>query len=130
MPNYAEYFDKVCYKPKWFIGDRVSGKYKKIPFIGTVGNDTLVSELEGPRVSVFLDLPMKVDNTIKTLIIVKPNELKRLISMDETGPLKPKEEGSIPSRRTKQKNTENETTSKERNEKRKTKQKGSAEDRN
>ncbi len=103
MPNYAEYFEKVCYKPKWFIGDRVSGKYKKIPFIGTVGNDTLISEIEGPRVSIFLDLPMKVDKEYKSIIIVKPNELKRLISMDETEPLKLQEAGSIPAKRTKTK---------------------------
>ena len=61
MPNYAEYFEKITYKPKWFIGDRVCGKYKKIPFVGTVGNDTLISEIEGPRVSVHLDLPMKTN---------------------------------------------------------------------
>lgn len=83
MPNYAEYFEKVCYKPTWFIGDRVSGKYKKIPFIGTVGNDTLISELEGPRVSVMLDLPIKVDNEYRSIIIVKPKELKRLLSLED-----------------------------------------------
>lgn len=102
MPNYAEYFDKVCYKPTWFIGDRVFGKYKKIPFIGTVGNDTLISELEGPRVTVHLDLPLKVDNEYKSLIIVKPKELKRLQSLEDTEPLKLKEAGSIPAKRTKQ----------------------------
>ena len=102
MPSYAEYFEKVCYKPTWFIGDRVSGKYKKIPFIGTVGNDTLVSELEGPRVSVFLDLPMKVDKEYRSIIIVKPKELKRLKSLEDTEPLKLKEAGSIPAKRTKQ----------------------------
>ncbi len=105
MPNYAEYFDKVCYKPKWFIGDRVYGKFnKKILFVGTVGNDTLISEIEGPRVSVFLDLPLKVDNEYRSIIIVKPNELKRLQSLEDTEPLKLKEAGSIPARRTKTKN--------------------------
>lgn len=103
MPNYAEYFEKVCYKPTWLIGDRVYGKYSKIPFVGTVGNDTLVSELEGPRVSVHLDLPMKVDKEYKTLIIVKPKDLKRLMSMDDTEPLKLQGAGSIPVKRTKQK---------------------------
>ena len=84
MANYAEYFERVTYKPTWVIGDRVFGKYnKKIPFIGTVGNDTLVSEIEGPRVSVFLDLPMKVDNEIKNIIIVKPKDLKKLKTFNE-----------------------------------------------
>ncbi len=105
MPNYAEYFDKVCYKPKWFIGDRVYGKFrKKILFVGTVGNDTLVSEIEGPRVSVFLDLPLKVDNEYKSIIIVKPNELKRLMLIqEEPEPLKLPAAGSIPAKRTKTK---------------------------
>lgn len=83
MPNYAEYFSKIAYKPTWFIGDRVFGYYKKIPFIGTVGNDTLVSEIEGPRVSIFLDLPIKVDNTYRSIIIVKPKDLKRLKVLED-----------------------------------------------
>ena len=102
MGNLAEYFADNRYKPKWFIGDRVSGKYNGIPFIGTVGNDTVISEIIGPQVSVHLDLPMKIDKVYKTLIIVKPKDLKRLISMDETEPLKLQVAGSIPAKRTKQ----------------------------
>jgi len=56
----------------------VFGKYHKIPFIGTVGNDTLINEKEGPRVTIHLDLPMKVDKEWKTFIIVKPKDIKRL----------------------------------------------------
>ena len=104
MPSLAEYFEKNRYKPTWLIGDRVFGYHKKIPFIGTVGNDTLISEVEGPRVSVFLDLPMKVDKEYKSLIIVKPKDLKRLVSMDDKEPLKLQEAGSIPVKRTKTKN--------------------------
>lgn len=74
MPNYAEYFEKNRYKPTWEIGDRVTGKYNKIPFIGTVGNDTYISDEEGPRVSVHLDLPIKG----KSVIIVKPNSIKKV----------------------------------------------------
>lgn len=103
MPNYAEYFEKIAYKPTWLIGDRVFGKYKKIPFIGTVGNDTLISLEEGPRVSVFLDLPIAVDNTVRSIVIVKPKELKRLKSMDDEEPLKLPKAGSIPAKRTKKK---------------------------
>lgn len=83
MPNYAEYFERISYKPTWFIGDRVFGHYKKIPFMGTVGNDTLINEIEGPRVSVFLDLPMKIDKEYKSIIIVKPKDLKRLKDLDD-----------------------------------------------
>lgn len=74
MPNYAEYFEKNRYKSTWEIGDRVFGKQDKIPFIGTVGNDTFISEEEGPRVSVHLDLPIKG----KSVIIVKPKSLKKV----------------------------------------------------
>lgn len=100
MGNLAAYFEANRYKPTWLIGDRVYGKYGKIPFVGTVGNDTLINELEGPRVSVFLDLPMKVDKEYKSLIIVKPKDLKRLMSMDDKEPLKLQEAGSIPVKRT------------------------------
>lgn len=83
MPNYAEYFDNVKYKPKYFIGDRVFGYYKKIPFIGTVGNDTLISEIEGPRISIFLDLPLKINNEYKHIVFVKHKDIKYLENFDE-----------------------------------------------
>ncbi len=102
MANYAEYFERVSYKPTWSIGDRVFGYYKKVPFIGTVGNDTLISELEGPRVTVHLDLPMRIDNYNHLFIIVKPKDIKRLKSMDDEEPLKLPVAGSIPAKRTKQ----------------------------
>lgn len=102
MSNLAEYFEKNRYKPKWSIGDRVFGYYDKIPFVGTVGNDTLINDTIGPQVSVHLDLPIKIDKSFKTIIIVKPKELKRLMSMDDKEPLKLPEAGSIPVKRTKQ----------------------------
>jgi len=81
MANYAEYFDRVCYKATWSIGDRVFGKWNKIPFVGTVGNDTLISLEQGPRVTVHLDLPIKLGDEIKNMIIVKPKDLKKLNSI-------------------------------------------------
>ena len=78
MGNLADYFEKIGYKPKYFIGDRVIGKWKKIPFIGTVGNDTLISEDEGPRISIHLDLPIVVDGQIKNVIFVKHKDIRRL----------------------------------------------------
>lgn len=104
MGNLADYFDRITYKPTWFIGDRVFGRYKKIPFIGTVGNDTLINEEEGPRVTVHLDLPIRIDGYNYSFIIVKPKDLKRLISMDEEEPLKLRGAGSIPAKRTNSKN--------------------------
>lgn len=76
MSNLAEYFAANRYRPTWHIGDRVTGKWNRIPFVGTVGNDTLVSEREGPRVSVHLDLPIKHNDQIKQIIFVGPKDLK------------------------------------------------------
>ena len=75
MPSLSEYFDRICYKPKYFMGDRVKGKFHKIPFIGTVGNDSLVSETEGPKVSIFLDLPLKYKGVYYKMITVKHKDI-------------------------------------------------------
>ena len=76
MGNLADYFAKNCYQATWEIGDRVSGKYNGVPFVGTVGNDTLINETDGPRVSVHLDLPLKHKNEVKSVIFVSPKSLK------------------------------------------------------
>lgn len=76
MGNLADYFERNAYKPTWQIGDRVSGKYNGIPFVGTVGNDTLINEIQGPRVSVHLDLPLKYKDEVKSVIFVSPKTLK------------------------------------------------------
>lgn len=83
MPNYAEYFEQHRPKPVWHIGDRVFGRWNNIPFIGTVGNDNMINEIQGPRVSVFLDLPIKHDDQIHRLIFVEQNQIKRLINYDD-----------------------------------------------
>lgn len=75
MPSLSEYFEKNRYKPKWFIGDRVEGKWNGIPFVGSVGNDSVVNEHEGPKVSVHVDLPILHNDKIYTIIFVKPNQL-------------------------------------------------------
>jgi hypothetical protein len=74
----AEYFDKVCYHGTYFLGDRVLGRYQKIPFIGTVGNDNQLNPIDGPFLTVHLDLPIKIDGIVKNVIIVKHNEVSRL----------------------------------------------------
>ena len=78
MANYAEYFERNAYKPKYEIGDRVFGYYQKIPFIGSVGNDTVISDEVGPQISIHLDLPLKTKNGIHSIIIVKHKDIKRL----------------------------------------------------
>lgn len=86
MGNQTEYFERIGYKPKYQIGDRVYGKYNKIPFVGTVGNDTVISEEKGPQVSVHLDLPMKIEKTIRSIIIVTHKDIKLLKKFDEEEP--------------------------------------------
>jgi hypothetical protein len=76
MPSLKEYFEQNRYKPKWFIGDRVEGKWNGIPFVGSVGNDSLVNEQEGPRVSVHVDLPIKYNGKVHTVIFLQPKDLK------------------------------------------------------
>ena len=78
MGNNTDYFNRVGYKPKYFLGDRVLGKWNKIPFIGTVGNDTLINEIEGPRISIHLDLPIKYKDQVRTVIFVKHKDIKKL----------------------------------------------------
>ena len=80
MASYAEYFEKIAYKPKYQIGDRVFGRWNKIPFIGSVGNDSLVSQVEGPRISVHLDLPIKHNGSVHRVLIVKHKDVKPLVS--------------------------------------------------
>ncbi len=104
MSNLAEYFEKHRPKPVWHIGDRVFGYWNKIPFVGTVGNDTMINETEGPRVSVFVDLPIHFENRLHSVIIVKQKQIKRLKSMDDEEPLKLSVAGSIPAKRTKTNN--------------------------
>lgn len=81
MASLAAYFAANRYIGKWQIGDRVSGKWNKIPFIGSVGNDSVVNEVEGPRVTIHLDLPIKYQDVIHNVIIVKPKDIKKLIEL-------------------------------------------------
>jgi hypothetical protein len=83
MGNQTDYFERIGYKPKYWIGDRVFGKWNKIPFVGTVGNDTLISEIEGPRITIHLDLPIKHDKVLYNFIIVKHKDIKLLKNYDE-----------------------------------------------
>lgn len=76
MASLAEYFKLNRYTGKYDIGDRIIGKWNKIPFVGTVGNDTLINEIEGPRISVYLDLPIKYKGTVHRVIIVKHKDVK------------------------------------------------------
>jgi hypothetical protein len=83
MGNQTDYFNRIGYKPKYWIGDRVFGHWNKIPFIGSVGNDTVINEIEGPRISIHLDLPIKYKDKIHNIIIVKHKDIKKLVVYDD-----------------------------------------------
>ena len=78
MANQTDYFNRIGYKPKYHIGDRVFGHWNKIPFIGSVGNDTVISEIEGPHISIHLDLPIRYEDAIRNVIIVRHKDIKPL----------------------------------------------------
>lgn len=76
MGNQTDYFERIGYKPTWFIGDRVFGKWNKIPFVGTVGNDRMINERDGPEITIHLDLPIKFNDKVHNFIIVKHRDIK------------------------------------------------------
>ena len=78
MGNQTDYFERIGYKPEYYIGERVFGNWNKIPFVGTVGNDTVINHIEGPRISIHLDLPIVFDKVVHNVIIVKHEDIKRL----------------------------------------------------
>ena len=78
MGNQTEYFERTGYRPEYVIGDRVFGHWNGIPIAGTVGNDTLISPVEGPRISIHLDLPIKYESVVKNVVIVKHKDVKRM----------------------------------------------------
>ena len=78
MGTQTDYFIEKGYKPTYFIGDRVFGHWNDIPFIGSVGNDTIISEIEGPRISVMPDLPIRYEGKTHNVIIVKHKQINKL----------------------------------------------------
>jgi hypothetical protein len=82
MGNQTDYFNAKGYRGKFEIGDRVFGKWNNIPFIGSVGNDRLVSEVTGPEVTVQLDLPICIGEMTHRVIIVKHKDIKLLKNYD------------------------------------------------
>lgn len=75
MGNQTDYFERIGYRGKWSIGDRVNGKWNGIPFVGTVGNDRFINAERGPEVTVHLDLPILYEEEVYRIIIMRPKEL-------------------------------------------------------
>lgn len=83
MASLTEYFERTAYKAKYEFMARVEGKYKGIPFVGSVGNDTIVSPDEGPIYIIHLDLPMKVGKETINILKCKHKEIKELRRRDK-----------------------------------------------
>ena len=83
MATQSDYFNRIGYKPKYWIGDRVFGKWNKIPFMGSVGNDTVINEIEGPRITIHLDLPIKFKDVVHNVIVVKHKDIKKLTVVED-----------------------------------------------
>ena len=78
MGRLSDYYAERGYKHTYEIGDRVRGKWNKIPFIGSVGNDRLINEYDGPEVTIHLDLPIKYEDKIHYILVVKHKDIERL----------------------------------------------------
>ena len=75
LTTYFENKKSELPKPKYQIGDRVFGKYNKIPFVGSVLGDV------NNRVKVQVDLSFKYNDKIVNFIEVEYNKLSRLQEM-------------------------------------------------
>ena len=76
MGTQTDYFKRTAYQAQYEIGDRVRGCWNGIPFVGTVGNDRLINLIDGPEVTVQLDLPVRYQEKVHTILIVKHNQIK------------------------------------------------------
>lgn len=78
MGNQTDYFNRVGYQATYDIGDRVIGRWNGIPFVGTVGNDRLINHVDGPEITVHLDLPIYVQGQSYRFIIAKHKQVRKL----------------------------------------------------
>jgi len=78
MSTLAEYFEKNRPKPRYTFGDRVEGTYRGIPWVGSAYTDNVRNETEGARVSIHLDLPMRVGSEWLNYIRVGYKDIRGL----------------------------------------------------
>ena len=80
MGNQTDYFERIGYKAKHQIGDRVFGHWNAIPFVGTVGNDRVIDKT-GPQVTIHLDLPIRFEQQVRNVIVVRHRDIIKLTQM-------------------------------------------------
>lgn len=77
MGTQSDYFNRTGYKHTYDIGDRVIGHWNRIPFVGSVGNDRKINDVNGPEVPVHVDLPIKYQDAWYSVIVVKHKDIRR-----------------------------------------------------
>ena len=75
MGNLAEYFARQAYQHRYALGDRVRGWYRGVPFAGTVMIDNCVNPDDGAFVIVDLDLPIRIDGQVRSMLKVTHGDL-------------------------------------------------------
>lgn len=79
MASYAEYFaarDADKPKPKYNYGDRVFGRWNKVPFVASVIRE------ENKAVLVQTDLPLKHDDQIHNILRLSRTDVTLLKNYD------------------------------------------------
>lgn len=84
MPSLSEYFEKNRYKAVYEFMARVTGVHNGVRWIGSVANDTVISEERGPELHILLDLPLKINGEYRTVLVTKHKGVKRLVNFDDT----------------------------------------------
>lgn len=74
--NLAEWFAKERYQGIYQIGDRVEGRFNGIPFVGSVGTDSIRHDNEEPHVTVTLDLPLRFESKATRILRVPTASVK------------------------------------------------------
>ena len=80
MGNQTDYFERIGYRGQYQIGDRVFGHWNSIPFVGTVGNDRVIDRT-GPQVTIHLDLPIRYEQQVRNVIVVRHRDITTLTQM-------------------------------------------------
>ena len=74
MSNLTRYFERKhadLPEPKYRSGDRVSGRWNSIPFVGSVVRDT------DPTVLVHSDLPVQFEGNVHNILSVQQTDVTR-----------------------------------------------------
>ena len=80
MSNLTDYFvrrDADLPEPKYRSGDRVSGRWNGIPFVGSVVRET------APMVMIHVDLPIKHEGTVYNIISVNLQDIKPRMTIND-----------------------------------------------